>query len=213
MDFVRRALCAAAFAFTWSSAAAAEDRLLRAGPLCSSPSQALNEQGFVPAGGIEHWVTVRGSACSNPVILMLHGGPGNPLSPYSAEIFGSWEKHFTLVQWDQRGAGKTFGRNPGSADTALTLALMSKDGTDLAAELGARLGVKTIILAGGSWGSILGVHMIKSKPQLFSAYVGVSQLVSFQDNMTSSYLQTISLARAAGDEKTVAALEALGAPP
>src|SRR5690606_26034885 len=69
---------------------------------CASPSQEVNEKGFVSIGGIDQWVTVKGDSCANPIILFLHGGPGNPLSPYSDEVYGAWAKDFTLVQWDQR---------------------------------------------------------------------------------------------------------------
>lgn len=73
----------------------------------------------MPLGGIEQWVTIKGGSCANPVILFLDGGPGNTLSPYADSIYGSWEKDFTLVQWDQRGAGRTYGRNAPPADPAL----------------------------------------------------------------------------------------------
>jgi pimeloyl-ACP methyl ester carboxylesterase len=213
LTFIYRAIWTAAIAFSFTLAAAAADGMLRAGPLCKSPGQKLDEQGFVLIGGIEQWVTIKGEDCRNPVILMLHGGPGNPMSPYSAEIFGPWEKSFMIVQWDQRGTGRTFGRNPGSADSTLTIKQMTSDGTELAGQLASRLGKKNVILVGGSWGSILGVHMIKSKPQLFAAYVGVSQLVSYQDNMSASYAKTLAAARAAGDQTTVSALAAMGPPP
>jgi predicted alpha/beta-fold hydrolase len=69
------------------------------------------------------------------VVLVLHGGPGNPMSPYAHNIYAAWEKDFTLVQWDQRGASRTFGRNPASAESALTIERMTQDGVELAAYL------------------------------------------------------------------------------
>jgi pimeloyl-ACP methyl ester carboxylesterase len=42
----------------------------------------------------------------NPVVLFLHGGPGNAMSAYADSMFSGWDKDFTL-QWDQRGAGRT----------------------------------------------------------------------------------------------------------
>lgn len=164
-------------------------------------------------GGIEQWVTIKGESCANPVILFLHGGPGNTLSPYADSIYGAWEKEFTLVQWDQRGAGRTYGRNASSSASTLTIERMVEDGVELAGYLNRHLGKQKIILTGGSWGSILGVHMIKSRPDLFHAYVGTGQIVSYRENQAASYAAAAALARAAGDPRTVSALEALGPPP
>ncbi len=180
---------------------------------CPAPARPLREERFVPIGGIEQWVTIKGGSCANPVILFLHGGPGNTLSPYADSIYGAWEKDFTLVQWDQRSAGRTYGRNVPPADPPLAIERMAEDGIALAEYLARRLGQKRIILMGGSWGSILGVHMARSRPDLFLAYVGVSQIVSYRDNQSSSYSKVMAMARAAGDRPAISALEALGPPP
>jgi pimeloyl-ACP methyl ester carboxylesterase len=182
-------------------------------PACVAPAQPVREDTFVAIGGVEQWVTIRGESCANPVILFLHGGPGNTLSPYADAIYGPWARDFTLVQWDQPGAGRTFGRNLPADDATLTLDRMAQDGIALAQYLTQRLGKKKIILTGGSWGSILGVHMVKARPDLFYAYVGVSQVVHYRDNLTTSYTRLMSLARAKNDQVSIAALEAIGPPP
>ncbi|WP_219136963.1 alpha/beta fold hydrolase [Janthinobacterium sp. UMAB-60] len=41
----------------------------------------------MPINGIEQWITVTGAACGNPVILFIHGGPGNSLSPFADAIY------------------------------------------------------------------------------------------------------------------------------
>ncbi len=180
---------------------------------CASAERPIDLQGFIALGGIEQWVTIRGAACGNPVLLFIHGGPGNTMSPYSATIFADWESHFTIVQWDQRGAGRTYERNPASSGATLSLARMSGDGIELATFLTAALDQRRIVLIGTSWGSALGVHMARERPQLFHAYVGVSQLVSYRDNQTASYRNLLRRARAADDAETVEAIEALGPPP
>lgn len=171
------------------------------------------QESYVTIGGISQWVTIAGESCANPVVLFVHGGPGNPLSPYSRALYGGWEKDFTIAQWDQRGAGRTFGRNPGSADEKLTVAQMAADGIEVAEHLRRRLGKRKLILVASSWGSVLGVHMAKARPDLFDAYVGIGQLVSYRDNQSASYLRLLELARGAGDSATVAKVEALGPPP
>jgi len=180
---------------------------------CTSTAQQVNAEMFVTIGGIEQWVTIKGERCDNPVILFLHGGPGNTLSPWADSMFGSWEKTFTLVQWDQRGAGKTYSRNPLIADSTLTIERMAKDGIELAEYLVQHLGKEKIILWGGSWSSIIGIHMVKSRPDLFHAYLGFMQMVNYRENLVASYTKVIELARAAGDQNTLSALEAIGPPP
>ncbi|NRR33042.1 alpha/beta hydrolase [Oxalobacteraceae bacterium] len=183
---------------------------------CTAGAPGLNEQGFVRIGGIEQWITIKGERCDNPVILFIHGGPGNPNTPYADTVYGGWEKDFTLVQWDQRGAGSTYVRNPRDPETTereLSIERMAADGNEVAAFLISHLKTKKLILFGGSWGSVLSVHMAKSRPELFAAYVATGQLVSYAENDPASYRKTIGLARTAGDAKTLSALEALGAPP
>ena len=74
-----------------------------------SPKNGIDEATYVSIGGIEQWVTIRGEDRANPVLLFLHGGPGDVTSPWTFALFAPWEKHFTVVQWDQRGAGRTLG--------------------------------------------------------------------------------------------------------
>lgn len=201
--------------------------LLSAGAHAKCATSPVHEEKFVLIGGIEQWITIRGERCDNPVILFLHGGPGNTLNPYAQALYGAWEKDFTLVQWDQRGAGRTFGRNHGlegpaaqrwteddfAAPGQLTIEGMAQDGIEVAQYLAARLGVRKVILFGGSWSSILAVHMAKRRPDLFHAYVGTGQIVNCLDNELATHRKLLQLARAAGDLKTVSALEAMGAPP
>jgi pimeloyl-ACP methyl ester carboxylesterase len=181
--------------------------------VCTAQAQPVREAQFVSIGDSEQWVTIRGDSCANPVVLFLHGGPGNPLSPYADTIYGPWAGDFTLVQWDQPGAGRTFGRNPPTDDTTLTLERIVQDGIALAEYLTQRLGKKKIVLMGGSWGSIVGVKMVEARPDLFYAYVGVSQVVSYRDNLKASYNKLMGLAREKGDQVSIVALESMGPPP
>jgi pimeloyl-ACP methyl ester carboxylesterase len=181
--------------------------------LCASPNNPVAFAGYLPIGGIEQWVTVRGAKCGQPIVLVLHGGPGNALSPYADALFGGLESEFTVVQWDQRGAGRTFGRNPGTAEASLTLPQMTADGVAVATQVAAALGQEKVILLGGSWGAALAVHMAKARPDAFHAYVGAGQLVDERDNGADSVARLRVLAEAGGDAQTLAMLDSLGTPP
>lgn len=180
---------------------------------CRAPGQTVDESGYVRIGGIQQWVTIAGQDCANPVVLIVHGGPGNPNTPFAQNLFGPWTKDFTVVQWDQRGAGKTYEANPPAEGASLTIEQLAGDGVEVARYITQRLGKRKVILMGGSWGSALAVHIAKAQPDLFHAYVGTAQLVSYADDVKLSYTRTLELARAASDVETIDKLEKLGPPP
>lgn len=175
----------------------------------------VDEAGFVRLGGLRQWVLIEGADCRNPVVLIVHGGPGNPYTPYAHALFGDWAQRFTVVHWDQRGAGKTFGENPQAAEDPLTIERIADDGNELTRYLQVRLGLgeRPVILMGGSWGSAVAVHMAMRAPALYRAYVGSSQLVSWGEDLGESYRRTHALAQQAGDAATLAKLDAMGPPP
>ena len=71
----------------------------------------INSLEPVRIGGIDQWVEVRGQNVNNPILLFIHGGPGIAFIPLAGAWQASWERYFTVVQWDQRGAGKTYASN------------------------------------------------------------------------------------------------------
>lgn len=212
-SITRLSTALAAVAFAAHPALAGGQPKPASAPAVCAPGSSIDEAGFVPLGGIDQWVTIRGRRCGNPILLFVHGGPGNPLSPYADALFSAWEGDFTIVQWDQRGAGRTFGRNPPGEGVALTVQRMADDGLALAEYLTRRLDQPKIVVVGGSWGSILAVHMVKARPSLFHAYVGFAQIVAGPLNQAATYNRLLSLAREAKDAAVLASLEQMGPPP
>lgn len=182
-------------------------------PACTDPGQPVEETGYITIGGIPQWLTIHGEDCANPVVLIVHGGPGNPNTPFAERLYGSWSKTFTVVQWDQRGAGKTFAAASPAEGEMLTIEQLTRDGVEVARYAQERLGKRKIILMGGSWGSALAVHMAMSAPDLFQAYVGTAQLVSYHADTAASYAKGVALAKAAGDADSIGKLQKIGPPP
>lgn len=180
----------------------------------------IDEGKYVTLGGIEQWITIKGDNRENPAILFLHGGPGSVMSPFSDNIYGSWQKDFVLINWDQRGAGRTFGRNtPGEInenywmENPLTLEQMVADGIELTRYLLDYLNKEKIIIIGTSWGSVLGTSMALTNPELFHAYLGNSQFVDFGQNLSFAYQRVSEIATQLNDTTTVQQLRSLGDPP
>ncbi len=178
------------------------------GAMIISSVHGIDERRFVRIGGIEQWISIRGQNRENPVILVLHGGPGAPTSPL-ARHFLPWERDFTVVQWDQRGGGKSYPSN----HAALSIELMIRDALEVSNYLRNRLHKSKIILLGHSWGSVLGVHLAKSRPDLFDAYVGTGQIVNMQNNEVAAYARVLAKARGLRDQNATDALEKSGPPP
>ena len=173
----------------------------------------IDEARFVEIGGIQQWITIRGDDRNNPVLLFLHGGPGDAINPWAYAGFGGWSKHFTVVQWDQRGAGRTFGKNSGAPPGSITVARMTQDGVELAELLRRELRKDKLILVGHSFGSILGVFMVKARPELFHAFVGTGQVADSRRNYAVAYSALLRKAQTLGDQQAIRELREIGAPP
>src|SRR5688572_30332877 len=178
----------------------------------AASSKAINKQAFVQIGGIEQWISIRGQHRDNPVILVLHGGPGVSNAPF-APAFIPWEKDFTLVEWDQRGAGRTFGRNGAQGTGLLSIDRLTQDGIELTQHLRSHLQKQKVILFALSFGSVIGLKMVQARPELFAAYVGSGQFVNAADGDLLGYQLTLAQARPAGNSEAIKALEAIGPPP
>ena len=184
----------------------------------TSSKDSIREEKFILINGIDQWVTIKGTR-SKPVILFLHGGPGSPLSPYSDALFKAWEKDFIIVQWDQRGTGRTYGLDAPEELTPaylkanpLTMEQMTSDGIALSEYLIKNLGKQKIILFGTSWGSVPGVEMAAKRPELFYAYVGHSQVVN-PSNDLKLYEKVYQMAQKTKDIESLEVLNAIGKPP
>jgi len=176
------------------------------------PVIGVDEALFAPIGGIDQWMTIRGQNRANPVLLLLHGGPGLALSPVPRSMFATWTRDFTLVQWDQRGAGRTYGRS-GPLGADVTIARMAMDGVEVAEFLRGHLHAPKILIVAVSWGSILGVHMVRMRPDLFSAFVGTGQVVNHREGKAIAYWQLLAEARTRLDRRAIEELETNGPPP
>jgi len=205
---------AAAIILVGGGVAGAEiDRAAVANTVAIRSDRGIDEAAFVPINGLDQWITIRGQDRTKPVLLVLHGGPGASQS-HLIQRMAPFEKDFVVVQWDQRGAGKTSAKARGVVDPNLDYAAMVSDGLAVSEYLRGRLHRDKIILLGFSWGSMLGVGMAEARPSIFAAYVGTGQGASAQPEVDAwLYPHLLMLARSAKDTATLQAIEAVGPPP
>jgi pimeloyl-ACP methyl ester carboxylesterase len=169
----------------------------------SSPGMAIASLEQIELGGDKQWVLIRGRNRTAPIVLFLHAGPGMPMMYLAYAFQRSLENDFLTVQWDRRGAGKTY-----SPDTDVAKMRVSQevaDSIELMEKLRARFGTNKIILVGHSYGSELGVLVAQKRPDLLRAYVGVGQVAC--DRPTELKLQDAWIAEEAkrhGDAKMLA---------
>jgi len=165
----------------------------------------------VKLGDLEQWILIRGRDQSNPILLWLHGGPGAAQMPLAHKFDGALEEEFVVVHWDQRGAGKSNHR--GFGEETMTFDQFIKDGYELIQYLLNRFGREKIFLLGHSWGSQLGIELVHRYPELFHAYIGVSQLVDSREGVEIAYEWLMNKIEEHNDQASLEKLNKLGTPP
>lgn len=170
----------------------------------------VQEQHKVRIGGIDQWISVRGADRENPVLLYLHGGPAAPMMPAAWTFQRPWEDYFTVVQWDQRAAGRTYRANdPDSVAPTITIDRYMTDAIELIDWLRDTYGKRKVVLVGHSWGTVIGMRVLLERPDLLHAYVGIGQSLHPQADEAVGYRYALERARAEGNRDAVSELEAL----
>jgi pimeloyl-ACP methyl ester carboxylesterase len=174
-------------------------------------SNSIAEIEYLRLGGIDQWVMLRGESLANPPLLLLHGGPGMPEMRFFRRFNAPLEKDFTVVNWDQRGTGKSFDKTiPRSSMTVLQFI------ADLDALVDAvckRLGKNKVTIFGHSWGSALGVLYAARFPQKVAAYVGSGQIGDWMASEAASYAFVVAEAQRRNNRAALKRLRAIGPPP
>lgn len=184
-------------------------RILASNRQIVSPN-GIEETIKVRINGIDQWLSIRGKDRRNPILLFLHGGPASPAMPEAYTFQTPWEDYFTVVQWDQRGAGKTYGANTEQAMApGMSVDGMTDDAAQVVQYLRQRFGKQKIFLLGHSWGSVLGVELAQRHPDWFYAYISVGQVVNGRHNEEQGYAFALREAKAHGNQQAVRELEAI----
>ena len=169
--------------------------------------QPVNEQVYLDLGGESQYVEILGKSAKNPVLLFVHGGPAWPQTPQFRYYNSDISNFYTVVLWEQRGAGNSAKNNPRPSN--LNLKQIVHDGHELTNWLKNRFNTEKIFLAGYSWGSLVGVHMVKEQPENYEAYIGIAQVVSMEKAIEISQNWIREQAENEGDTRTLQSLDSL----
>lgn len=162
-------------------------------------------------GNSLQWILIRSENINNPIILFVHGGPGTSQLTLMRRNTQPLEKHFTIVNWDQRGAAKSF--KAIKDKERMNIEQFVSDINELAEYLIKRFNKTKIILVGHSWGSVIGTLAVHKHPELYSAYIGIGQMSNVEESEKISYEWTLQQAGINHDIKAVKKLTNIGLPP
>jgi len=165
---------------------------------------------IVSLGGIRQFIAVQSNCHEAPLMLFLHGGPGRSFREIAHTFTDSLLDHFTVVQWDQRGAGKTHELNP--ENTALSAELLQSDTDELIRYLLQQFNRQKLYLVSHSWGSVMGFHVAQNHPELVHAYIAISPVVNQHEHSRLTIAMLKQWALETGNKTALTELDSVTVP-
>lgn len=163
----------------------------------------FSEKTFVKINGVEQGMFIRGTNKANPVLLYLHGGM--PDYFLTEQYPTGLERSFTVCWWEQRGAGISYDRR-GSTDKPSVEQLIS-DTLAVTNYLRERFGNEKVYLMAHSGGTFIGIQAVARAPELYAAYIGVSQISLQLKSEVEAYQYMLAQFEAKGDARMVRRLK------
>jgi len=171
----------------------------------------IAETHYLRLGGLDQWVMIRGESIANPLLILLHGGPGFSEMRLFRRFNHPLEKIFTVVYWDQRGSGKSFDRK--IPKSSMTVEQFITDLDELVDAACKRVGQNRVAILGHSWGTVLGTLYAARFPNKVVSYVGAAQIGDGAKGESLSYAFALTEAERLGNRKVLKKLRAIGPPP
>jgi len=171
----------------------------------------IAEVAYRQLGGLDQWVMIRGESAANPPMILLHGGPGWAETRFFRRFNASLETCFTIIYWDQRGAGMSY--DPSISASSMTVEQFIADLDELVDFVCERLGRPRVAILGHSWGSVLGLLYGARYPGKVAGYVGCAQIGDWPQAEAASYKFTLAEAQRLGNRRAERKLRAIGPPP
>ena len=165
----------------------------------------ISEKLHVSINGVDQGMFIKSKDVMHPVLLFLHGGPGMPEYFLTQSYPTGLEEDFTVVWWDQRGAGLSY--NAGIPPETMTVEQLVADTLAVTNYLRNRFGQDKIYLMGHSGGSFIGILAAARAPGLYHAYIGVGQMTYQLESERLAYEYALAQFREHGNMRMVQKLE------
>jgi pimeloyl-ACP methyl ester carboxylesterase len=156
----------------------------------------ISEKVFVEINGAKQGMFIKGKCLSNPVLLYVHGGMPDFLLTQNYPT--GLENYFTVVWWEQRGAGISYCR--GTDPKTLNSRQLIEDTKTLSRHLSKRFGCEKIYLMAHSGGTFIGLQAAAEAPEIFHAYIGVEQMVDQRASEKEAYEYMLESFEKQGDK-------------
>lgn len=169
--------------------------------------RSINELRKLKVNGIELETMIRGYDKDNPIIIFVHGGPCCSEIPYARKYQDLLEKDFTVVNYDQRGSGKSyeFGKDYSNVNANTHVG----DLIELTKNIEQYLGQDKVILIGHSYGTYLATRAVSQEPELYRAYVGIGQVSNMVEGELDSLDKCVEAAKLKEDKEDYEYLESI----
>jgi pimeloyl-ACP methyl ester carboxylesterase len=165
----------------------------------------ISEKIWVDINGVEQGMFIESQNDANPVLLVVHGGPGMPDHFLTKRYPTGLEEFFTVVWWEQRGTGLSYRAD--LPPETMTVDQFVADIVAVTNYLRSRFGKEKIYLMGHSWGSFIGIQAAAQAPQLYYAYIGMAQMSYQLESERLAYEFMLERFKQKGDTRMVRRLE------
>lgn len=165
----------------------------------------ISERVFIKIGGVRQGMFIRSTDLNNPVLLFAHGGPSFSEYFLVDKYPTGLENHFTVCYWEERGGGLSYSRDV--TMESLTLDQLASDAIEVTNYLRERFRKDKIYLMAHSGGTAFAIQAAASFPQLFHAYIGVSQIARQGESEKLNYSYILDQYMSRGDKRMIARLE------
>lgn len=170
----------------------------------------LSEKVHVNINGVDQGMFIKSKDIQQPVLLFVHGGPGMPTYVLTPHYPTDLEDYFTVCWWEQRGAGLSYSAS--IPPETMTVEQFVSDTLEVTNYLRNRFGKDKIYLMGHSWGTFIGIQAVAQAPQLYHAYMGMSQVTYQLQSEQLAYEYMLEQFKADGNTRMARKLEAASFP-
>jgi proline iminopeptidase len=162
-------------------------------------------------GGVPQRLWFRGLDVERPAVILLHGGPGASEAALFRRFNRDLERHFLVIYWEQRGAGRSFSKDIPPA--SMTIAQFVRDLDEVVELARRRFQRDRVVLLGHSWGTAIGILYAAQFPEKVAAYLGIGQVADMPKGERVSWEFARREAARRRDRGALRDLERIGPPP